>query len=363
MSFRRTLLWLLILLAIAPASTLAEQCRVTIGLVLPLTGNAASYGERARRGATIAQESVRAICKVDLIYGDSRFESAAGVSAYRSLVQSSRVDAVITGSSMVSIPVREMAARDGILHMAIFTSANSFSKANGSSFRNCSSSSDDVAPLVDVVTKTLSAKAGAIFLANDFGEGIASDFKAQLESKGLSLTSSERIMPTSSDFRSEMLRLKRAGTTHLLTIGLPFQYLSIFRAAAEINFNPIFLSPRNIEDATLAKANLSFGSVLYSYPFDENSDNPEVMSFVNLYRSRYQRTPDAYGAEAFESVRLIAQSSAACGRDISCASKFLRSKSFSTVFGEIRFNSSGDTTHSLFLKTIAGASFIRFPGN
>jgi branched-chain amino acid transport system substrate-binding protein len=160
-----------------PILALAEPCRVTIGLVLPLTSNAASYGERAQRGAMIAQEASRDVCEASLKFGDSKFESATGLSAYRSLVQSSNIDAVITASSQVSIPVRDLAARDGVLQMAIFTSSNAFSKPSGSSFRICSRSSEEVAPLVDIVAQTLKAVAGALFLANDFGESVASDFK------------------------------------------------------------------------------------------------------------------------------------------------------------------------------------------
>jgi len=357
------LTYFIVAFCIFPIEALAQPCRVNIGLVLPLTGNAASYGERAQRGAFIAQEATRDMCEVSLKFGDSKFESASGLSAYRSLAQASSIDAVITGSSQVSIPIREVATRDGVLQIAIFTSSSSFSKPEGSSFRICPSSSEEVTPLVDLVTKTPRAVAGAIFLANDFGESVASDFKIQLERKGAKLATFERILPGSSDFRSEMLRLKKAGVTHLLAIGLPFQYLLMFRTAHELKFEPQFLTMRIIEDEVVKQAGLSYGRVVYSYPFDELSPDPNIVGFVRSYREQFKSTPDAYGAEAFEAVRLIAKAAARCQKDLACASKFLRSQSFATVFGEISFNSSGDSSHSLFLKTIAGASFARFVPN
>jgi branched-chain amino acid transport system substrate-binding protein len=343
-----------------PACLLAESCRISIGLVLPLTGNAASYGERAQRGATVAQEMVRDICDVSLVFGDSRFESSGGISAYRSLMQNTRINAVITGSSQVSIPIRDIAARDGIAQMAIFTSAESFSKPDSSSFRMSSRSHDEVLPLVDVVTQAPKPQVGAIFLANDFGEAVASDFKTRLESAGVKLLASERIIPTTSDVRSEVLRMKQKGITHLLVVALPFQYVTIFRTAQELRFEPQFLSPRIIEDTTTLQANLTYGRVVYSYPFDEQSLDPAISSFVTAYRARHNTAPDAYAAEAFESVRLLTLSAARCGSDRMCASSFLRSQEFSTVFGKIRFNQEGDTFHHMFLKTIAGQLFERF---
>lgn len=122
-------------------------------------------------------------------------------------------------------------------------------------------------PLIDVVARADQPIIGALFLANDFGEAVALEFTKQLASKGLRVSASERILPTTTDLRSEILRLKQAGITHLLTVGLPFQYLVMLRAARELKFEPQFLSLRNIEDAALTKAGLAYGRVLYSYPY------------------------------------------------------------------------------------------------
>jgi ABC-type branched-subunit amino acid transport system substrate-binding protein len=134
----------------------------------------------------------------------------------------------------------------------------------------------------------------------------------------------------------------------------------MFRTARELIFEPQFLTPRIAEDDVVTRAKLSYGSVVYSYPFDEHASDPSVSSFARSYGEKYNLAPDAYGAEAFESVRLIAQSIATCGKDNRCAPRFLRSQSFATVFGQISFDYNGDSSHSLFLKTIAGDSFVRF---
>lgn len=352
---------LVALLSVAiSASAVGESCKVTVGLVLPLTGNALSYGERAQRGALIARELVRDVCDVSLEFADSKWESAPGVTAYRLLVQRSKIDAIVTASSQVSIPIREMAARDGITQFAIFTATDAYSKPNSSSFRVCSRASDEVVPLVDVVAREPSPVVGALFLANDFGEAVTQEFSKQLVSRGLRLSISERILPTASDLRSEILRLKHAGVTHLLAVGLPFQYVSIFRVSRELKFEPQFLSLRNIEDAALTRVGIEQGRVVYSYSFDAQADNSHTQEFVRAFRERYQGvTPDAYAAEGFEAVRMAAIAAASCKQDLACKLRTLRSQPFATLFGDIRFDESGNTMHSLFLKTIAGDSFVR----
>ena len=338
---------------------LGEPCRVTIGLILPLTGNASSYGERALKGAEVAKASMRGRCEVSLVTSDSKFESAPGVAAYRSLVLSNLLDGVVTASSQVSIPIREMASRDRIIQLAIFTAANSYSKLNGTSFRISSRSRDEVVPLVELVSRASNPKVGALVLANDFGEAISSDFKTQLEEQGFRLSASERILPSSSDFRGEILRLKKAGITHLLMIGLPFQYVTLLRTAGEMQFNPQILSARNIEDPAVLRLGLPSGRVVYSYTFDEHSKDPYVASFVSLYRTMHGISPDAYAAEAYEAIHLLAQAAVLCGRDAACRIRVLRNQVFSSVFGQIRFDISGDTSYPLFMKTVDGSSFTR----
>ncbi len=116
----------------------------------------------------------------------------------------------------------------------------------------------------------------------DCRHGVAQEFSKQLVSRGPRLSISERILPTASDLRSEILRLKHAGVTHLLAVGLPFQYVSIFRVSRELKFEPQFLSLRNIEDASLTRVGIEQGRVVYSYSFDAQADNSHTQEFVRV---------------------------------------------------------------------------------
>ena len=89
-----------------------NQTNYPIGLLVPLTGGAASYGQNARRGANLAiQEFAKAhpSIHVELKVEDSRGESATGAKAAAKLVDLDKVVAIVgcvtSGVTLAAAPV------------------------------------------------------------------------------------------------------------------------------------------------------------------------------------------------------------------------------------------------------------------
>ena len=75
----------------------AESKHLSVGVILPLSGPGAVFGEAARNAITLASEEIdsEGAVKVKLIFEDSKTESRLSVSAYHRLTSVAKVDAVV----------------------------------------------------------------------------------------------------------------------------------------------------------------------------------------------------------------------------------------------------------------------------
>ncbi|MEK7075821.1 MAG: ABC transporter substrate-binding protein, partial [Patescibacteria group bacterium] len=97
---------------------------IKIGVLLPLSGPAAFYGDQSKKGIEIAKEEILEKypnLKLELYYEDSLYTPKGGVDAYQKLRITTKLDAVITAASQVSLAVVPLTAEDKILQMAIFS--------------------------------------------------------------------------------------------------------------------------------------------------------------------------------------------------------------------------------------------------
>lgn len=81
------------------AIPVAEEDVIKIGAILPMTGNAAIYGESMRQGAELATEQINKLNskKVEIIFEDSKGDPKEALSAFNKLKDNTNV--VITAIS------------------------------------------------------------------------------------------------------------------------------------------------------------------------------------------------------------------------------------------------------------------------
>ncbi len=76
-----------------PTVTTADQEKFTVGLILPLSGGLADYGEALRHGFELAEADYPELFKhIELRYEDSKYEEKTALSAFYSLEQKGGVD-------------------------------------------------------------------------------------------------------------------------------------------------------------------------------------------------------------------------------------------------------------------------------
>jgi len=97
--------------AVASSGKSSNPESLKIGIMLPLTGLAASAGENMRKGAEIAIENYKKEnpnVQIEVVFEDDAFDVTKGFTAYKKLVDLDKVDAIL----MVSTPVLDAIHED-----------------------------------------------------------------------------------------------------------------------------------------------------------------------------------------------------------------------------------------------------------
>ncbi|MEA1929755.1 MAG: ABC transporter substrate-binding protein [Patescibacteria group bacterium] len=364
MSTSRKLIWIVVLVAILlilwwlgggntqtpPAADIQEPIKV--GVLVPLSGPAAYYGDQARIGVELAVgrlDSLYPDLDFSIVYEDSLYNPKTAVEVYAKLREIDGVDAVVTMASHVSLAVQPLAEGDGILQMAIASTAGAYSTPGDLSFRTIPVIKRQTDLLVDYVLSQEYSEIGILNVNNDFGIGGRDAFRSSLQDRGLieQVVIEENFLTNATDFRTQLTKIKAADPDTLFVIGTATDYSSLLRQASELGLETQFVSVSSTEDPGLiANAGEYAEGVIYTYyPIDQGVKN---------------QLPDGYAAEGYEAVNLVASSFQKCGKDYQCIQNYLTNlDGYDSIFGDLSFDNSGDVDYPFIMKTVRDGQFVR----
>jgi branched-chain amino acid transport system substrate-binding protein len=323
-----------------------------IGVILPLSGPASYYGEQTKKGIEFADSYLIKTypdIKFSIIYGDSQYDPRVGVNAYAQLQETNKLDAVITLASPISLAIQPLAKKDGILQMAVASTASKYSTPNDLSFRTIPIVKKQTDLLAKYIFNKKYSRVGILYVKNDFGIGGKDAFKNSLQDQGLinKIVSEESFLTDATDFRTQLTKIKADDPDVVFIIGTAANYSNLLRQKSELGLKSQFVSISSTEDSSLlANASQYAEGIIYTYYFIDFAMASQLQ--------------DGYAAEGYEAVRLVGLAFSECGKDYSCIQQYLSSlRGYDSVFGELSFDINGDVDYPFILKTIKNGQFIK----
>ncbi|MFT4183906.1 MAG: branched-chain amino acid ABC transporter substrate-binding protein [Rhizobium sp.] len=201
-------------LAFAPLA----HADITIGLIAPLTGPVAAYGDQVKNGAQTAVDEINKSGgilgqKVVLKLGDDAGDPKQGVSVANGFVGDSIRFVVGPVTSGVAIPVSDALAENGILMVTPTATAPDLTKRGLTNIlRTCGRDDQQATVAANYVLKNFKDKKIAIL--NDkgaYGKGLADAFKATLNAGGVTEAINDSLTPNEKDYSALTTKLKAAG--------------------------------------------------------------------------------------------------------------------------------------------------------
>jgi branched-chain amino acid transport system substrate-binding protein len=362
LSLRRCSLLFSSLLVIA--TTCLAQQEVKLGVILPLTGRAASFGVQAKNGLILAQEELKSTgpWKLTLLIQDSRGDPKVAVSAAKSLIGVHKVPLILGAlRSSSTLALAPIANQNKVVLVSPASGADSITEAGDYVFRNRETAVLHGRRAAGYLASQ-AVKRAAVFVAqSDNALSYARYFEPKFKELGGTVVYRSEYEEKTSDFRTEIAKAKQAKAQAVyasVTLGADAGVL--VRQLREIRFDGIIMGTYSFESAEFAEvAGAAAEGVLYTSP-GFRPDKGEGQIFTERYRERFNIDPDAFAANSYDALRIVAAAITACGAaDSECLKeKLYATQNFPGVGGVTSFDENGDVKKPVMLKTIVGRQFL-----
>lgn len=357
----------LILAVLFVTQTKKEPKEIRIGAILPLTGDAAFYGQSIRRGIDLAVEQIRSKAgtkgrTIMVVYEDSKAVPADGVAAFQKLIDVDRVVAIIGDAvSSVTLAFAPIAERNKVVVLSPLSSAPALTNAGDFIFRNVPSDLYGGGVAAHFAVKDQGwKKLGILYINNDFGVGLKQVFSENAERLGSKIVASEAFEQRATDFRTQLLKIKSTSPEAIFVVGYQ-EVPQILIQAKEMGLKTKFLGTGLLEDPNVIKVAKEAAEGIYftQLQYDATSKDPLVIDFVGTFTKNYNSKPDIISAYGYDAMKVLAYAMEMSNlTSESIRDQMYKVKNFHGVTGDITFDKNGDVIQPMGIKTVRKGEFV-----
>ncbi|HOA14753.1 MAG TPA: ABC transporter substrate-binding protein [Bacillota bacterium] len=342
---------------------------VRIGLVTPLTGDVATFGESTRNAAVLWAEEVNAKGgllggKVVLAIEDDRNIPAETANAVQKLISQNKVVAVVgsvaSKCTLAGAPIAQAAK----VPMISPTSTNeAVTKVGDYIFRACFIDPFQGTVMAKFAYTKLNARNAAMLydIGNDYTKGLAENFKKAFEALGGKIVASETYGVGESDFSAQLTKIRSARPDVLF---LPDYYNSVglqAKQARQLGITATFLGGDGWDSSELVPIGGSaIEGGMFSNHYAPGSSDPVAKNFYDNYVKKFGAPPDALAALAYDACLIVGEAITKAGkldktaiRDAMAATKDLHA-----VSGVLTFDANRNPIKSAVILEVKGGKFV-----
>lgn len=299
------------LLLLAGCAKKEETKTFKIGSTGPLTGDAASYGISAKKGAEIAIEEINAAGGLNGILfsfdmKDDQAQPAPASSMYDELYEWGMQ---VSLGSVTSASCKAFAAKaveDNLFFMTPSASEQAVIEYGPNCFRVCFGDPDQGILAANEIQKSGYQNIGCIYDSSDsYSSGIYDAFKKRADELGLTFTVYTFDAENKKDFSTQVEGLKDCDV-----IFMPFYYTEaslVAKTCASKGCNAVLFGCDGFDGIAgmFTDSDKVANRILYITPFDANNSDETVQKFVNAYKAKFNETPDQFAADGYDAVMAI----------------------------------------------------------
>lgn len=346
----------------------SEPRAVTIGAVLPLSGDAAKYGEGIRAGMDLAVSEANArgigggrILRV--VYEDDRGQAETGRSSAQKLISLNKVPAIVGGAmSSVASAIGPLCQEREVVLLSPTASATSLRAIGDYFFRIAPSDELDGRLMADFAYNKLKLRHIAIMYVNlEYGKSIESVFRKDFTAKGGTIVADEAYSQGQTNFRAELTKIKAAAPDAIYLPGYYAELANLLKQARELGIRTQILSANGFFDPELLKiaGDTAEGAIFTVSAYDPGNSDESNRKFVSAFRHRYNRDPDFFAVQGYDAIGLTAAAIEHAGPTSKGIREYLASvKDYVGAGGVISFDSQGEVVKPLRLLTVKGNKFV-----
>ena len=336
---------------------------IKVGVVLPLTGDQAKFGEIEKNSFLMALEAVNKAGGVNgrpiqLLIEDDTGKPDVGRSAVEKLISQDKVILLTGGySSSVTYGLCQMAQQRKVPFLVTTGSADKITEQKWDYvFRINPAVSEYPKALLGFLKEVVKPKTVAILYENSlFGQSGHKSFTKDCDAAGYKILIKEGYEHGAVDFKPILIKVKAAKPDLVYMISYVMDAGLLMRQAKELDLNPKlfvggaagFTLPEFVQNAGAAAENV-FSATLWV----PNLPYQGAKEYFDNYKAKFKTPTEYHGAEAYASMQVVADVLKRA-KELTPAGvrQALLATDTKTAFGPVKFISYGKKTQQNELPT------------
>jgi branched-chain amino acid transport system substrate-binding protein len=346
----------------------AQADTIKIGEYGSLTGDTATFGISTREGIDLALDEVNKAGgllgkKVEVVVEDDRGKQEEAKTVVQKLIDKDKVIAVLGEvASTRSIAGGQVCQSKGIPMISPSSTNPQVTQIGDYIFRVCFLDDFQGEVMARFATNTLKAKRVAIFYdkSNDYSVGLSKFFREAFEKSGGQIVAEEAYQTTDSDFSAQLTNISAQKPDAIYVPGYYTQVGQIAQQARKAGVTVPLLGGDGWDSPTLVEIGKeAINGCYFSNHYTIEDPDPAVQKFVNDYKAKFNKVPDALAALAYDAARILFESIKKAGSTDSKAIRdaIAQTKDFKGVTGNITISPTRDAIKSAVIVAVENGKY------
>ena len=352
----------------AGAGGQAGADKIKVGEFASLTGKEATFGQMSHNGSLLAIEEVNAAGGVlgrqlELITEDTQSKSGESSTVVRKLISRDKVVAILgevsSGRSLEAAPICQAAQ---IPQISPSSTNPEVTEKGDYIFRVCFIDPFQATVIARFAKNSLKARAVAVFsdASAAYSVGLSKFFKERFVEEGGKILLEQKYNSGDKDFKAQLTAIKAMNPEAIFVPGYYTEAGLIAQQARQLGITQPLFGGDGWESAKLIEiGGQAIEGCYFSTHFSPQEKSAQVEAFVQKFQARYNESPDAMGALAYDSAMLLVDAMKRAGstegpkvRDALAATK-----DFQGVTGKITLDANRNASKSAVILVVKDRQF------
>jgi branched-chain amino acid transport system substrate-binding protein len=304
--------------ALALALTGAASAQtVKVGVVGPLSGASAVYGNESLEGARFALEQLKkkgtmGSIVIDLVSDDSAGNPGKAAQSTARMISSDNVVAMIGGSTSAETQAMvEVTKPAEVPQLSPLAQATNLTQQGNKWFARVSQTADEFASNAAIwAIERRKAKSVYLLVRNDsYGQSLADAFAKTVEARGIKVLGRVAYEPNARDFKPILATMKDANPDFVAIMGFYTDTGLIMKQMGELAIKvPTYANTApaipQFQDIAGPAANGAYGALYY---FAGSINTEAGKAFLADWKAKYNREPTQYEGMGYDNMLVLAE--------------------------------------------------------
>jgi branched-chain amino acid transport system substrate-binding protein len=288
---------------------------IYLGVSGPLTGPNAQYGAQWKQGFDLALDQINGSGGIKgrplrYLFEDTQSDPKQTVAVAQKFIADKRIVAELGDfSSPASMAASPIYQRAGLLQFGFTNSHPDFTKTGDFIWSNSVSQAEEQPLNAAFAVKRLGFKRIAVLHLNtDWGRTSKDHLVSAAKALGAEVVATEGYLPEEKDFRSTLVRVRDAKPDSLFLVSYYADAALLVRQARQTGLTvPVAAASSIYSPKFVELGGDAAEGVFTSSRFFPEDPRPEVQTFVQAFKAKYDKEPDAFNSYAYDTVILFGQ--------------------------------------------------------